>query len=113
MMSGPELQPGDIWWAWLDAPEGREQGGRRPVIVVSGPTYLEVADTLAMVVPVTSTARGWRNHVPVRGAAEVGGYAMSEQSRTLSRTGLKSFAGRVTPECLREIRYWIRNFLEM
>ena len=108
MMSGPDLQPGDIWWAWLGAAEGR-----RPVIVVSGPTYLEVADTLAMVVPVTSTARDWRNHVAVRGATELGGYAMSEQGRTLSRTRLTSYAGRVAPECLQEIRYWIRNFLEM
>lgn len=113
MTSGPELYPGDVWWAWLGQPEGREQGGRRPVVVISGPTYLKTADTLVMVVPVTTVRRGWPNHIVLDGSGPANGVAMTEQARTISRSRLKAAAGRVSPTCLTSIRQWVIDFLEM
>lgn len=113
MTNGPELQPGDVWWAWLGEPEGREQGRRRPVVVISGETYLETVDTLAMIVPVTATRRGWPNHTEVDGNVPISGVAMTEQAKTISRERLKSPAGRVSLSCLHEIRRWVHDFLEM
>lgn len=106
------LQPGLLCWAWLDPVAGREQGGRRPVVVVSGRGYLRVVDSLFMVVPVTRVDRGWDNHVEVR-AGEVSGFAMTEQVRTLSRGRLRGVVGAVPDEALREIRTWLADFLEL
>lgn len=36
-----ELMPGDVVWARLDPTLGREQGGRRPVVVVASALYLD------------------------------------------------------------------------
>lgn len=112
-MTITDLRPGDVWWAWLGEPEGREQGGRRPVVVISGETYLATADTMAMVVPVTNTRRGWPNHVELEGATEVRGVAMTEQARAISRTRLKTPAGRVAMGALRDMRQWVHDFLEL
>lgn len=108
------LFPGAVVHALLDPVEGREQGGRRPCIVVSSADGLTTMTKLVSVVPVTSTDRGWRNHVLVRGAATglpVASFAMTEQVRTLSRTGVRTVSGSVEAECLREIRGWLYDFL--
>lgn len=101
-----------LCWAWLDPVAGREQGGRRPVVVVSGRDYLNVVDSLVMVVPVTGADRGWDNHVVVV-AGDVSGFAMTEQVRTVSRERLRGVAGMVEPAAMREIRMWLADFLEL
>ena len=79
------LSPGQIWWARPDPSVGREQAGRRPVMIVAGSDYLELMTTLALVVPLTTTDRGWPNHVPVHGHVDLPGqsFAMSEQILSL------------------------------
>lgn len=104
--------PGALCWAWLDPAVGREQGGRRPIVVVSGSDYLAVVDTLAMVVPVTGMERGWENHVEVSVGA-VSGWAMTEQMRTISRSRIAGLVGVVEPATFGQIRAWISDFLEL
>ena len=108
-----ELTPGEVWWAKPDPTVGREQSDRRPVLVVAGADFLRVMDTLALVVPLTTVARGWANHVPVRGEVTLPAesFAMTEQLRTVSRDRLESRVGLVSPACLRDVRSWIRDFL--
>lgn len=108
-----ELIPGQVWWASPDAAVGREQSGRRPVLVVSSAAYLDAVTTLVLVVPITSVNRGWPNHVQVRGVAGLGrdSFAMSEQVRAISRQRLDREIGVVTLECLAEIRGWLFDFL--
>jgi mRNA interferase MazF len=75
---------------------------------------LDVIDTLAIVVPVTSVDRGWPNHVEVVGAQlERRSWAMSEQVRTISRERVAGSAGRVADATLFEVRRWISDFLEL
>lgn len=109
-----ELNPGDVIWAFLDPTVGREQSGRRPVVVVSGTAHLMLADTLVAVVPVTSVDRGWSNHVPLH---EIGlprdSWAMTEQIRTVSRERIADRIGRIDPWTLRAIRGWISDFLDL
>lgn len=108
-----ELNPGDVWWAVPDPAVGREQDGRRPVVIVAGPEYLDLVDTLAIAVPLTSTDRGWPNHVALTGHHGLGtaSYAMTEQPRTISRRRLIGRSGTVDDDCLREVRRWIHDFL--
>ena len=91
-----ELRRGTVVWTELDPVRDREQSGRRPVLVVAGDLYLEQADTLAIVVPVTTQDCGWPNHVRLRGpslALQRPSFAMTEQPRTVTRTRFVGAAG--------------------
>lgn len=47
------VQRGEIWWADLDPVQGQEQGGKRPVLVLSNNIFNTRSGTV-IVVPVTS-----------------------------------------------------------
>lgn len=109
----PEPSPGEIVWVVLDPVVGREQSGRRPAVVVSSRGHLSIADTLVMVVPVTSVDRGWSNHILLRGEVlDRASWAMTEQLRTISRERLVGHAGQVDASTLADIREWIIDFLD-
>lgn len=107
-----EPTPGEIVWVVLDPAAGREQGGRRPAVVVSSVGHLAIADTLVSIVPVTSVDRGWSNHILLRGdVLDRPSWAMSEQIRTISRERVVAHAGQVGSETLAKIRQWVTDFL--
>lgn len=109
-----ELTPGEVYWAQPDATVGREQSGRRPVLVVAGELYLAAVTTLALVVPLTTTDRGWPNHVRIDGTVDLpdATFAMTEQVRAVSRDRLAKGVGHVTPDCLNDVRRWLIDYLE-
>ena len=108
-----ELHSGDVVWADLGDSSGREYAGRRPLVVIAGEEYLEIVDTLAIVVPVTTRDRGWSNHVRLAGPAglDAPSFAVTEQPLKVSRARLLAVAGRVDDACLGEIRGWVRDFV--
>lgn len=110
-----ELAPGQVAWAALEPVRGREQGGHRPVLIVASAGYLDAVTTLAIVLPITTTDRGWPNHVIVDGPSGLDrpSWIMTEQPRTLSRDRLTGAAGEVTEECLASVRAWLGDFLEL
>lgn len=109
-----ELRRGMVVWAELDPVRGREQAGRRPALVIASDLYLEQADTLAIIVPATTTERGWPNHVLLRGPDLSFGqptFAMTEQPRTVTRERLFDVIGVVDAETMREVDGWLGDFL--
>lgn len=109
----PDPTPGEVIWVVRDPVVGREQSGRRPAVVVSSRAHISLADTLVMVVPVTSVDRGWSNHVLLCGDVfDRGSWAMTEQVRTLSRQRVVGHAGQVDAGTLADIRRWIQDFLD-
>ncbi len=108
-----DLRPGQIVWVDVDAMVGREQGGRRPHVVVSSEEYLDLVEALFMAAPLTTTDRAWPNHV--RAVGETGlknvSWIMTEQVRTLSRNRIFGTAGQVSPLCLMRARDWIGEFI--
>ena len=108
-----ELSPGDVHWAKPDRSlVGREQSGRRPVLVVSNDLYLTTVTTLALVVPLTSVDRGWDNHVRIDlPAMSRPSFAMTEQVRAVSRQRLGNPVGRISPSTLEAVRVWIGDYL--
>ena len=108
-------RPGDVLWAELVPVRGRDQGGRRPVVVVAGAGYLRAVTSLAIIVPVTTTDRGWPNHVELTGSTGLRSpsWAMTEQIRTVSRERLVAESGSVDETCLAEIRLWISDFFAL
>lgn len=113
MTDGGELLPGTVVWVKLDPAAGREQGGRRPAVIVSGARYLAVVTSLVVVVPVTGVDRGWSNHVALGQGTGLGrpSWAMTEQPRTISRTRIHGIAGLVDGPTLDEIAQWLQDFL--
>ncbi|MDN5570805.1 MAG: type II toxin-antitoxin system PemK/MazF family toxin [Propionibacteriaceae bacterium] len=107
-----ELSAGQVWWARPDPAVGREQSGRRPLLIVAHDRYHTLMTTLTLAVPLTTTDRGWPNHVPV---CELGGeqasYAMTEQVRVVSRDRLTDLIGTASPETLTSIRSWVEEYL--
>ncbi len=108
------LAPGAIIWVQPEIVVGREQAGRRPALVVSGAEYLQIVDTLALVVPITTVDRGWPNHIEVIGTGlERRSWAMSEQVRTISRERVVGRAGHADDGTLAAIRGWLADFLDL
>lgn len=108
-----ELFEGAIAWAMLDPGLGREQGDHRPVLIVSTDEYLEAVTTLAIVLPVTSRDRGWRNHIALTGQTglHAASWAMTEQPRTISRERITRVVGVVDGECLARARLYLQDYL--
>lgn len=75
--------------------------------------FHDTITTLALVVPVSSTDRGWENHVALRGehGLACASYAMTEQVRAISRERFAGRAGMVDAATLSEIRQWIVDYL--
>lgn len=62
----PSPNRGEIWWADLEPTKGREQGGRRPVLIVSTTYFNSGPADLVLVVPLTRTDLGIPIHVPIQ-----------------------------------------------
>ncbi|MGO2683509.1 MAG: type II toxin-antitoxin system PemK/MazF family toxin [Microbacterium sp.] len=114
-MTRREFAPGMVAWATLEPVRGREQGGHRPVLVVASAGYLDAVTTLVIALPITTTDRGWPNHVRVEGPSglERPSWIMTEQPRTLSRERLTGGAGSVSAGCLASVRTWLGDFLDL
>ncbi len=86
------------------------------MLVIASDVYLEQADTLAIVIPATTTDRGWPNHVRLRGERldlPQATFAMTEQPRTVTRDRLVGELGIVDSETMREVDRWLRDFLAL
>jgi mRNA interferase MazF len=108
------LEPGSVVGVVFDPVVGREQAGRRPAVVVASTEYLDSVPELAIVVPVTTTDRGWPQHVRLTGRyldLPQASYAMTEQPRTISRRRIDGTAGVIDSRCLARIRTWLDDFL--
>lgn len=111
--SDGELVPGSIIWVNLAPTKGREQAGHRPALVISGNGFLGLVTELVTVVPITSTDRGWPNHIPTGSALNQPSWVMTEQIRTISRDRITSIGSTVAPTCLTAVRQWIADFLDL
>ena len=107
------IEPGSVVWVEFDPVSGREQGGRRPAVVVSSVEHLGAATTLVTVVPATARDRGWPNHVALAGPTGLPTptLAMTEQVRTIARERIVEEGGVVDPPCLASICEWVHRWL--
>lgn len=100
------LQRGDVVRARLDPIEGSEQGGTRPVLIVSPDRYAQRAPVV-IVAPLTSqktdTIRPHEALIPAGDGAPVQSKALLNQLRACSRSRLVAFYGRVSEETMQEV----------
>src|ERR1700722_5136165 len=83
-MARPAFVPdrGDFMRVVLMPQAGHEQGGERPVLVLSSRDFNAVTG-LAFVAPVTSRARGGPFEVPIPPDGRVQGVVLADQTRSL------------------------------
>ena len=85
------------------------------MIVVASDAYLEVVETLTIVVPVTTVDRGWPNHVALSGPTGLPrtSWAMTEQPRTVDRGRFTQVSGQVDAAAMDAVDLWLRDFLAL
>ena len=107
------VDAGDVWWALPEPAVGREQSGRRPVLIVSNERFHRTVTTLVVVVPVTTKDRGWPNHVELNVGAgtKQRSFAMTEQVRAISRQRLTKKIGAVEDSVLQNVREWLVDYI--
>jgi len=106
----------EIWNADLDPTRGREQAGRRPVLVVSTDGFNHGPAELVVVLPVTTKDKRIPWHVPVK-AGTAGltrdSYVMCESVRCISRERLVKQLGDVPSAIMAEVELRLRMLLEL
>jgi mRNA interferase MazF len=104
---------GEVWLVALDPVRGREQGGRRPCVVVSADAYNRLPIEMVVVVPITTRDRGLRAQPPIQSARSgLSGpsFARPEDVRAISAGRLVRALGRVDDDELRAIQAVLRRF---
>jgi mRNA interferase MazF len=106
-------QAGDVLLADLDPVAGHEQGGRRPVLVLSGASYNELRSDQLIVAAITSRQRGLPFHIAMgaESGLRVPSWAQSESVRAISAQRVIRHLGRARPETVAEVRSQVINFL--
>lgn len=95
----------DVWFARLEPVQGGEQGGSRPVVLLSRP-IATTGQPVVLCVPLTRTDRGTHLHVridPPEGQLHDTSYAMPEMTRAISTGRLVERWGTVRPATLAQI----------
>jgi len=110
------VTPGDVLLVDLDPVLGNEQGGQRPVVLISNAVYDQlVAGRLLVVCPITSRDRGLRHHVPVTRAPthrlDRPCWVMCEQPRTISSRRVTRRLGTLTPADIDQVATVLRRLL--
>ena len=106
-------QAGDVLLADLDPVAGHEQGGRRPILVLSGPSYNELRNEQLIVAAITSRQRGLPFHVPVGpdSGLRTPSWVQTESVRAISAQQVIRQLGRTRAETVTEVRNRVINFL--
>lgn len=101
------MSAGDLRLVDLDG-VGHEQRGRRPFLILS-----DASAGLVTGVPLTSTARGWVQHVPITWPGGAHTFAMCEQITTISTHRIVGPHGRVDDDELARVRRVVSMILEI
>ena len=95
---------GDILWIDFGKPVGREQGGRRPALVLTSHNYNRISSVM-LVSPITRKDRSWPFQVPLAASDPVNGYVLADQVRVVDPAVRRlRRSGRVADGTLDEVR---------
>jgi mRNA interferase MazF len=110
------VHTGDVWLALHDPVVGHEQGGTRPVVVISSNSLHSLPIGMAVVVPLTGTDRGLvtQPRVASRGAGlSRPSFARPEDVRSIDISRLQRQLGSISAQELADIRKVLRYFFDL
>lgn len=107
---------GEVWLADLHPTRGREQSGRRPVLVISVDLFNAGPADLIVVLPLTSTLRDIPLHVRVMkpdGGVRNDSVILCEAVRSISKERLLTRWGALSRATLAEVEDRLRVLLDL
>jgi mRNA interferase MazF len=110
MTSAATPQRGEVWLADLDPTFGHEQGGSRPVLVVSVDPFNAGRSGLVVVLPITSRVRPLPLHVPIN-PPEAGLRLPSAAARSIDRRRLIERWGAASSATMNLVEGCLRHLL--
>ena len=116
--TGRPVRRGEIYDARLDPVEGSEQGGTRPVVIVSRDAILR-SSTVASIVLITTNRHHrklYPSHVLIRapeGGLTADSVALAEQAGVLSQSRLLRLRGTLSPETLTRLAHALKIALDL
>ena len=103
-------EAGDIMWIDLDPQAGREQGKRRPALVLTDSRYNR-ASGLCVACPLTSVRKGYPFEVPAL-VDKVEGAVLADQIKSLDWTARDAeFHAKAPVELFKKVRTYIAVLL--
>lgn len=106
-MNNPSYLPdeGEIIWTDFDPRTGREQGGRRPALVLS-PRAFNATTGFAVVCPITSTIRNFGTSVVMPAGLAIAGEILTGHVRSIDITTrpIRPTGGHVPDTVLADVR---------
>jgi mRNA interferase MazF len=105
-----------VWLADLDPTRGREQAGKRPVLVVSEDLFNRGPAGLVIVLPITSTIRPIPTHVPLdppEGGLKVKSSILCDAVRSISKDRFVACWGGVQASTLAAVSDRLRILMRL
>lgn len=115
-MTSPHALRGEIWLAELDHGRGHEQHGIRLVLVISDDAFSSGSSDMAVVAPLTRTARGNWLHVEVpagEGGTRTDSVVRTDQIRAILRTRFLRRWGSIEPQTMSIVDQRLRTLLDL
>jgi len=113
-MSNEKPVRGEVWDVDLNPVLGHEQGGKRPLLVVSVDQFNQGPSGLVIVVPITSRDRNIRSRIAIEageGGCKTRSFAMCEAIRSISLERMTRRCGMVSSETMEKVEYCLRVIL--
>jgi mRNA interferase MazF len=107
---------GEVWFADLNPTLGREQAGKRPVLVISTNDFNHGPAELVVVAPITSKKKGVPWHVavsPLEGGLRSKSYIRCEDVRSISRARLSKRFGAISQATIAAVEDRLRILMEL
>jgi mRNA interferase MazF len=106
-------QRGDVVWLNFQPQTGKEQGGRRPAVVLSNSNYNKVVG-LAIFCPITSKVKGYPFEVPLPANFPIAGVVLVDQVKSLDWQKREAeFIGKLDGITIEEISGLLGKIIEI
>lgn len=110
------MRQGEIWWTDLIPTQGREQNGRRPVLIISGNLLNRYLDVV-IVVPLTTQIKRYKGN-PIlepnsKNQLKSTSEALIFHVRSISKDRLLEKIGEIEPEIILEIKDTLQYILTL
>lgn len=114
MSSASLPQRGEVWLADLEPTFGHEQGGRRPVLIISVDAFNAGKSGLVVALPITSRVRPLPLHIPVNppeGGLRLPSAILCDAIRSIDQRRLIDCWGTVDPPTMTLVEDVLRRLL--
>ena len=101
---------GEVLWIDFGHPVGREQGGRRPALVLTSREY-NLASSVLIVCPITRTRRNWPFAVALPPLGRLTGFVLVDQIKVIDPIRAFKREGTVPAEIMLEVRARLASLL--